>query len=81
MRTSSLWNVDHIVPLTAHWHGVGYNSKDKCRLDTTADLSNLQLIAADANKSAQGEYQGTKYDFMSKDPGPNFETNIAEVWS
>ncbi|MEU9565550.1 hypothetical protein AB0D16_26590 [Streptomyces sp. NPDC048161] len=78
MRASKLWNVDHIVPLAAHWHAVGYNSKDKPRVDATPEISNLQLIAADANKSAQADYEGEKYEFMKKRPGPDFETEKLE---
>ncbi len=79
MRKSSNWNVDHIVPLAAHWHAVGYNSADRERVNTTPNISNLQLIAADANKSAQAEYDGEKYEYMKKSPGPDFETE-KEVW-
>ncbi|MGX8909714.1 phage tail protein [Streptomyces netropsis] len=79
MRTSKLWNVDHIVPLSAHWHAAGYNSKDEERTKTTPEVSNLQLIAGDANKSAQGDYEGEKYEFMTKAPGPDFETE-KKVW-
>ncbi|MFJ9571694.1 phage tail protein [Streptomyces bacillaris] len=74
MRASKLWNVDHIVPLAAHWHAIGYNSKDNPRVDATPEVSNLQLIAADANKSAQADYEGERYEFMKKQPGPDFET-------
>ncbi|WP_350203144.1 GmrSD restriction endonuclease domain-containing protein [Streptomyces antimycoticus] len=79
MRKSSNWNVDHIVPLAAHWHAVGYNSADRERVNATPNISNLQLIAADANKSAQADYEGEKYEYMKKSPGPDFETE-KEVW-
>ncbi|WP_232110149.1 hypothetical protein [Streptomyces buecherae] len=80
MRKSSLWNVDHITPLAAHWHASGYNSKDKERFETTPDKSNLQLIAGDANKAAQATYEGERYEYVAKKPGPEFETE-EDVWS
>ncbi|KUJ64152.1 hypothetical protein ACZ90_61230 [Streptomyces albus subsp. albus] len=79
MRSASNWNVDHIVPLAAHWHAVGYNSDDKPRVDATPEISNLQLIAGDANKSAQADYEGVKYEFMKKKPGPDFKTDKMEL--
>jgi hypothetical protein len=79
MRKSSNWNVDHIAPLAAHWHAEGYNSNDDKRINTTPNITNLQLIAGDANKSAQAEYEGTKYDYMTKAPGPAFVTE-KNVW-
>jgi hypothetical protein len=74
MRTSSLWNADHIVPLAAHWHAIGFNSNDGPRVNATPDVSNLKLITAEANLAAQAEYVGTSYKFTQKAPGPNFET-------
>ncbi|MEU8541343.1 hypothetical protein AB0C52_15360 [Streptomyces sp. NPDC048717] len=79
MRSASNWNVDHIVPLAAHWHAIGFNSDDKPRVDTTPEVSNLQLIAADANKSAQADYGGVKYEFMKKRPGPDFSTDKVDL--
>ncbi|WP_326698784.1 HNH endonuclease family protein [Streptomyces sp. NBC_01754] len=79
MRSASNWNVDHIVPLAAHWHAVGFNSDDKARVDTTPEISNLQLIAADANKSAQADYEGIKYEFMTKRTGPEFKTDKVDL--
>ncbi|MFE9040498.1 hypothetical protein ACFYOG_06225 [Streptomyces sp. NPDC007818] len=79
MRAASNWNADHIVPLAAHWHAVGYNSEDKSRTDATPEISNLQLIAGDANKSAQADYEGVKYEFMKKKPGPDFKTDKVEL--
>ncbi|MFG3138691.1 hypothetical protein ACGFZA_21060 [Streptomyces sp. NPDC048211] len=79
MRAASNWNADHIVPLAAHWHAIGFNSDDKTRVDTTPEVSNLQLIAADANKSAQANYGGTKYEFMKKKTGPDFKTDKVEL--
>ncbi|WP_110084952.1 DUF1524 domain-containing protein [Streptomyces sp. NRRL WC-3549] len=79
MRSASNWNVDHIVPLAAHWHAVGFNSDDKARVDTTPEISNLQLIAADANKSAQADYEGVKYEFMKKRTGPDFKTDKVDL--
>jgi hypothetical protein len=74
LRTSTLWNPDHIAPLSAHWHAIGYNSGDAQRIGAVDDLGNMELLAKSENLSKQGEYQGKKYDFHSKPPGPGFTT-------
>ena len=75
LRTATLWNADHIAPLSAHWHAVGYNSDDDARLNAVDDLGNMELLAASANLGKKGEYNGTTYDFHGKPPGPGFKTS------
>jgi phage-related protein len=73
LRRSDLWDVDHRVPLAAHWNSIGFNTNDAVRFADAVDESNLELVSRSENRGAGGEYRGDRYDY-SKPPGPNFDT-------
>jgi hypothetical protein len=75
LRSTAYWDVDHRVPLTAHWSAIGYNSDDSTRFAAATSDENLEMIAQGDNRSARGAYKGSSGNY-SKEPGPQFTTNV-----
>jgi len=74
LRRSDLWDVDHRVPLAAHWNSIGYNTNDAVRFADAVEEENLELVARSENRGKGGAYGDGRHDY-SKGPGPNFDTN------
>lgn len=74
-RDAKWWQVDHRVPLAAHWQLKGFNTSDKERKRAATDPSGLQLIARDENLGAGSLFQDKRYGFDER-LGPDFETQL-----
>ena len=77
LRNTKWWQVDHRVPLAAHWQLEGINANDKERNEAATDPGGLQLIARDENLSAGSKFVDKRYGF-ALEVGPKFSTRFVE---
>jgi hypothetical protein len=74
-RNAKWWQVDHRVPLAAHWQLEGFDRGDAERHRAATDPGGLQLIASDENMSAGSLFADKRFGF-AREVGPGFHSAL-----
>jgi hypothetical protein len=78
LSQSSLWDVDHKIPLARHWYASGHKSGDQARWSHATDPSNLSMITMESNRGAGSSHGGERYNYDEKHLAASFTSVYAE---